>query len=90
MFLSDPRKLFQAEPFGVLGEEARELAPFRIVARQENGLVPERVGVVVQIGVYLFLDIIVLRVKLVVLRALRGRQCLVLTHLFSSFRLQPF
>jgi len=73
-------ELLQAEAFKVLGEEAGELAPFRIVTRQENGLAAERVRVVVQIGVYLLLDVVVLRVELVVLRALRGGQCFILAH----------
>ena len=64
-------EFLQSYPLEVLGEEASELAPFRVVARQENGLAPERIGVVVEISVYLLLDVGVLRVELVVLRALR-------------------
>ena len=64
------RWVLQPKPFKVLGEEARELAPFWIVARQENGLAPERVGIVVEVGVHLFLDVGILRIELVVLRAL--------------------
>ena len=59
---------------------ARELAPFRIVAREQNRLAPKRVGVEVEVGVDLLLDVVVLRVELVVLRALRLGQLSIFTH----------
>ena len=59
----------------MVGIHLVEIAPFGIVARKQNRLAPERVGVVFQIGVHLFLDVVVLRVELVVLLALRAVDC---------------
>ena len=76
-------ELLQAEAFEVLGEEARELAPLGIVARKQHRLPPKRVGVEVEVGVDLLLDVVVLRVELVVLRALRLCQLSVFAHRLS-------
>ena len=81
-------EFLQAQPLEVLGEETRELAPFGIVARQENRLATERIGIEVEVGVDLLLDVGVLRVGLVVLRTLRLCQLSVFAHgnIISDYR----
>ena len=58
-------ELLQAQALEVLGEVLCEIAPLGIVAGQEDGLVPEDIFVVVEIGVHLLLDVGVLGVELV-------------------------
>ena len=60
----------QSQPLNVLRKKAGEVAPFGVVARQKNHLVAKRVGIVLQIGVYLLLNVGILRVELIVLRRL--------------------
>ena len=64
------------QPCFLLGVVERVRAGLRGAQR----LAPKRVGVVFQIGVDFLLNIIVLRVELVVLRALRLCQLSVLSH----------
>ena len=73
-------EFLQSEPLEVLGEEARELAPFWIVARKQHRLASERIGIEVEVGVDLLLDVGVLCVELVVLCTLGLRQLSVFTH----------
>ena len=74
-----PRRVARAdEPLEPEGPEprrevAREAAPLRVVAGQEDGFVAEGVHVVVEVGVHLRLDVVVLRVELIVLGRPRGR-----------------
>ena len=58
-------------------EELREVAPLRVVARKQDDLVAEDVGVVLQVGVHLALDVGPLGVELVVLGSLRRTRWLV-------------
>ena len=51
-----------------------------VVARKKYRLAAERIGIEVEVGVDLLLDVVVLRVELVVLRALRLGQLSVFTH----------
>ena len=63
-------ELFQSETLEILGKELGEIAPFGIVAREQNRLSPKYIGIVVEIRIYLILDVCILRVELVVLRIL--------------------
>ena len=55
-------------------EVAREAAPRRVVARQQHRFPAEGTRVVVEVGVHLRLDVVVLRVELIVLGRPRRRQ----------------
>ena len=64
-------KLLQTEAFESLREEAREVAPLGIVTRKKDRLAAKDVGIVVDIGVHLSLNVVQLGVEFVVLRVLR-------------------
>ena len=76
-------KLLKTEPLEVLGEESREVAPLRVVARKEHRLISKDVGVIVDVGVHLRLNVVELRIELVVLGVLRSRKIFV-CHSISS------
>ena len=79
-------QFLQSKALEVLGEEAGELAPLGVVAGQKHRLAAKRVGIEVEIGVDLLLDVIILRIELIVLRILRLGQQPVLTHQLLSVR----
>ena len=58
----------------MLRKEEREVAPFRVVARQQHGLAAKSVGVEVEVSVDFALYVVVLRIKLVVLGVLSRRE----------------
>ena len=87
MFHDTGRDQFlQSKALEVLGEEAGELAPLGVVAGQKHRLAAKRVGIEVEIGVDLLLDVIILRIELTVLRILRLGQQPVLTLQLLSVR----
>ena len=63
-------QFFQAQQLKVLRKELGEVAPLRVVARQQHGLATKHMGVVVEIGVDFLLDVGILRIEFVVLRSL--------------------
>ncbi len=67
-------ELFEAERVELGGEVFKEVALERIVAIALHDLAPEGVGVELQIGLDLFLDVDVLGVELVLLGRLGGVQ----------------
>ena len=64
-------ELLQTEERKVLCKELGKIAPFRIIAGQQDGLAPKDIGVIFDIGVYLLLNIRILGVELIALRHLR-------------------
>lgn len=73
-------KAAEAERFKVLSEKFGEVAPFGIIAWQEDGFAAEQIGGIFQIRIYLLLDVVVLGVKLIVLHLLGGFEVCVLGH----------
>lgn len=73
-------KAAKAESFKVLSEKIGKIAPFGVIARQQDGFAAEKIGVEFQICVYFLLNVVVLGVKLIVLRLLGGFQVGVLGH----------
>ena len=71
-------QLLEPEVDEVQREELREVAPLRVVAREQDHLVAEDVWVVLQVGVHLALDVGPLGVELVVPRSARGSQMVVI------------
>ena len=70
---------------GEVGREVfSEVRSFRVVARQQNRLAPEHVGVVFHVGVHLRLDITVLGVELVILRTSSCAQTRIIRHYFPD------
>ncbi len=67
-------QLLEAVVREVQREELGEVAPLGVVTRQQDYLVAEHVGVVLEVGVHLALDVRPLRVELVVLGRLRRDQ----------------
>jgi hypothetical protein len=61
-------ELLEAEVAEVEGEELGEVGPLRVVAGQQDDLVPEHIGVEFEVGVDLAFDVGPLGVELVVLR----------------------
>ena len=70
-------KLLQAQPLKVLREEEREVAPFGIVARQEDRLTSKCVFIKIEIGVDFCLYVVHLRVVLVLFGYFRRRKVFV-------------
>ena len=73
-------EFLQSEELKVLGKELSEIAPFRVITRQQDCLAPKDIGVVFDIGVYFFLNVCVLCVELVVLRIPCYSQISVFSH----------
>ena len=57
--------------FKILREKAGKVAPFRVMARQQNCFIPECIRVVFQIGIYFPLNIFVLCIEFVAFLLLR-------------------
>ena len=60
-------EFLQTEELKVLCKELGKIAPFRIVARQQDGLAPKDIGVIFNICVYFFLYVRILGVELIIL-----------------------
>ena len=58
----------------MLCEIESEIAPLRVIARQQHGLATEYIGVVFEVSIYLTLNIVVLSVELIVFCGLGRRQ----------------
>ena len=64
-------EFLQTEELKVLCKELGKVAPFRIIARQQDCLAPKDIGVVFNVCVYFFLYVRILGVKLIVFSILR-------------------
>jgi hypothetical protein len=73
-------ELFEAELVEVGGEVLEEVALERVVAVAVDDLAAEGVGVELQVGLDLFLDVDVLGVELVLLGRLRGKLSIASRH----------
>ena len=76
-------KPLESKPLKVLRKEPGEVAPLWVVARQQHRLVAERIGIVLQIGVHLLLDVGILRVELIVFGSLCCTKVTIIGHILQ-------
>lgn len=66
-------EFLKSEALKVLCEEFGEVRPLRIIAREQHRFAAEHIRIIIEVRIDFLLDVRILRVELIVLRALRIR-----------------
>ena len=80
LLITGGNELPQTKPVKIVYEIFSEIRPVTVVTRAENRFVFEHVRIVLQVTTYLFLNILVSCVKLIVFSVFRGLKILVMGH----------